>query len=92
MIFLEETYPFYAETLESSLFLKIRKGAVWLLRAIAFDCTPDDDGIAIVSGSVSIRSLERQFSHNAMHRVIDYLLQALAGARVFGDSPELKRM
>lgn len=76
MIFLEETYPFYAETLESSLFLRIPKKALFKL----LEQSPSIARQMMTGLSYRllgfIRSLERQSSHNAMHRVIDYLLQA----------------
>jgi CRP-like cAMP-binding protein len=75
MIFLDEVYPFYAEALENSLLLKVPKKALFKLLeqspAIAKQM------MAGLSYRVLgfIRNIERQTSHSALQRVIDYLLQ-----------------
>lgn len=75
MVFLEEPYPFYAETLESSLFLKISKKSLFKL----LEQSPSIARQMMKGLSYRllgfIRNLERQSSHNAMHRVVDYLMQ-----------------
>nr|WP_315486737.1 Crp/Fnr family transcriptional regulator [uncultured Undibacterium sp.] len=75
MMFLEEPYPFYAEALEPSLLLRLPKDA--LLKLL-------DQSPAIARQMMKglsyrllgfIKSVERQSSHNAMQRVVDYLVQ-----------------
>ncbi len=75
MVFLEEPYPFYAETLEPSLLIKIPKKALFKL----LEQSPSIARQMMTGLSYRllgfIRNLERQSTHNAMHRVIDYLVQ-----------------
>lgn len=75
MIFMDEAYPFYAEALENSLLLKVPKKALFKLLeqspAIAKQM------MAGLSYRILgfIRNIERQTSHSALQRVIDYILQ-----------------
>lgn len=75
MLFLEEPYPFYAEALEPSLLLRLPKNAL-------FKLVEQSPSIArqMMTGLSHrllgfIRSVERQSSHNAMQRVVDYVIQ-----------------
>lgn len=78
MLFLDETYPFYAEALEASLLLRIPKSA--LLRIIENSPATARQLLAGLSYRMLglIKNLERYSLQNATQRVIDYLLQALA--------------
>ena len=91
MVFLEEAYPFYAETLESSLLIKIPKSALFKLLeqspAIALQMMK---GLSFRLLGF-IRNMERQSSHNAMHRVIDYLLQTAEAQETTDIRLELKK-
>lgn len=75
MLFLEEPYPFYAEALEPSLLLRLPKNALFKL----LDQSPAIARQMMTGLSYRllgfIRSVERQSSHNAMQRVVDYLVQ-----------------
>lgn len=75
MLFLDETYPFYAEALESSLLLRVPKSA--LFRLLEQSPTIARQMMTGLSHRLLgfIHSVERQSSHNAMQRVVDYLLQ-----------------
>lgn len=86
MLFLEEPYPFYAESLEPSLLLRLPKNALFKLL---------DQSPAIARQMMRglshrllgfIRSVERQSSHNAMQRVVDYLI----GVALAQDSNEIR--
>ncbi|MFA9274378.1 MAG: Crp/Fnr family transcriptional regulator [Candidatus Aquirickettsiella gammari] len=78
MLFLEEPYPFYAESLEPSLLLRLPKNALFKL----LDQSPTIARQMMTGLSHRllgfIRSVERQSSHNAMQRVVDYLIQVAA--------------
>nr|WP_315483611.1 Crp/Fnr family transcriptional regulator [uncultured Undibacterium sp.] len=75
MLFLEEPYPFYAESLEPSLLLRLPRNALFKL----LDQSPTIARQMMTGLSHRllgfIRSVERQSSHNAMQRVVDYLVQ-----------------
>ncbi|MBR7801222.1 Crp/Fnr family transcriptional regulator [Undibacterium fentianense] len=75
MMFLDESYPFYAEALENSLILRLPKNAIFKL----LDQSPSIARQMMTGLSARllgfIRSVERQSSHNAMQRVVDYLVQ-----------------
>lgn len=76
MIFLDEPYPFYAEAIENSLLLKVPKSALFKL----LDHSPAIARQMMAGLSYRmlgfIRNVERQTSHTALQRVIDYILQA----------------
>jgi CRP-like cAMP-binding protein len=75
MIFLDEPYPFYAEAIENSLLLKVPKSALFKL----LDQSPTIARQMMAGLSFRmlgfIRNVERQTSHTALQRVIDYILQ-----------------
>lgn len=75
MLFLDEPYPFYAESLEPSLLLRLPRNALFKL----LDQSPTIARQMMTGLSYRllgfIRSVERQSSHNAMQRVVDYLVQ-----------------
>jgi CRP-like cAMP-binding protein len=75
MMFLDEPYPFYAEALESSLLLRLPKNA--LLNLLEQSPTIAKQMMTGLSYRLLgfIRNLERHASHNAMQRVVDYLVQ-----------------
>lgn len=75
MMFLDEPYPFYAEALESSLILKLPKNA--LLKLLEQSPAVARQMMTGLSYRLLgfIRNVERHASHNAMQRVVDYLLQ-----------------
>lgn len=76
MIFLDEPYPFYAEAIENSLLLKVPKSSLFKL----LDHSPAIARQMMAGLSYRmlgfIRNVERQTSHTALQRVIDYILQA----------------
>jgi CRP-like cAMP-binding protein len=75
MIFLEEPYPFYAEALESSLLLCLPKNALLnLLEQSPMIAKQMMTGLSYRLLGF-IRNVERHSLHNAMQRVIDYLVQ-----------------
>lgn len=78
MMFLDEPFPFYAEAIENSLLLKIPKRALFQL----LDNSPaiSRQMMAGISQRMLgfIRNVERQTTHSALQRVIDYILQASA--------------
>jgi len=91
MIFLEEPYPFYAKTLESSLLIKIPKQALFrLLEQSSQIAQQMMKGLSFRLLGF-IRNLERQSSHNAMHRVIDYLLESAENQETTDIRLELKK-
>lgn len=75
MLFLDETYPFYAQALESCLLIRLPKNALFKV----LDQSPSVARQMMTGLSYRllgfIRSVERQSSHNAMQRVVDYLVQ-----------------
>lgn len=75
MMFLDESYPFYAEALENTLLLRIPKNA--LLRLIEQSPLIARQMMAGLSYRLLgfIRNVERYSLQNATQRVIDYLLQ-----------------
>lgn len=75
MLFLDEPYPFYAEALESSLLLRLPKNALFsLLEQSPVIAKQMMRGLSYRLLGF-IRNLERHASHNAMQRVVDYLVQ-----------------
>jgi CRP-like cAMP-binding protein len=86
MLFLDEPYPFYAESLEASLMLRLPKNTLFKL----LDQSPMIARQMMTGLSHRllgfIRSAERQSSHNAMQRVVDYLV----GVAVVQDSNEIR--
>ena len=75
MMFLDEPYPFYAETVEPSLLLRLPKNA--LLRLIEQSPVIAKQMMVGLSYRLHgfIRDVERHSLQNATQRVIDYLLQ-----------------
>ncbi len=75
MLFLDEPYPFYAETLEPTLLLRLPKSA--LLRLVEQSPLIAKQMMTGLSHRLLgfIRDVERHSTQNATQRVIDYLLQ-----------------
>ncbi len=75
MLFLDEAYPFYAQALEACLLIRLPKNALFKV----LDQSPSVARQMMTGLSYRllgfIRSVERQSSHNAMQRVVDYLVQ-----------------
>lgn len=76
MMFLDEPYPFYAEALEPSLLLRLPKNA--LLTLLEHSPVIARQMMTGLSYRLLgfIRNVERHALHNAMQRVVDYLVQA----------------
>lgn len=91
MLFIDERYPFYAEALESSLLLRIPKNS--LLRLLENSPTVARQMMTGLSQRLLgfIRSVERHSSHNAMQKVVDYLLQAAKSQNSLDVKLELKK-
>ncbi|MBC3911152.1 Crp/Fnr family transcriptional regulator [Undibacterium umbellatum] len=75
MMFLDEPYPFYAEALEPSLLLRLPKNA--LLTLLEHSPVIARQMMTGLSYRLLgfIRNVERHALHNAMQRVVDYLVQ-----------------
>jgi len=75
LLFLDEPYPFYAQTIEASLLLQLPKQALFHL----LEQSPNTAKQMITGLSTRflgvIRNVERHASQNAMQRVVDYLIQ-----------------
>ena len=91
MMFLEEPYPFYAEALESSLLLRLPKNA--LLTLLEHSPTIAKQMMTGLSYRLLgfIRNVERHTLHNAMQRVIDYLVQVSVSQNSTHIQLELKK-
>lgn len=91
MMFLDEPYPFYAEALDSSLILKLPKNA--LLKLLEQSPAVARQMMTGLSYRLLgfIRNVERHASHNAMQRVVDYLLQVAASQESNDIRLELKK-
>ncbi len=91
MLFLEEPYPFYAEALEPSLLLRLPKNALFKL----LEQSPAIARQMMTGLSYRllgfIRNVERHASHNAMQRVVDYLVQTAVAQESNDFRLELKK-
>lgn len=91
MMFLEEPYPFYAEALEASLILRLPKNSLFKL----LDQSPTIARQMMTGLSYRllgfIRNVERHASHNAMQRVVDYLVQVAVSQQRNDIRLELKK-
>lgn len=91
MMFLDEPYPFYAEALESSLLLRLPKSA--LLTLLEQSPTIAKQMMTGLSYRLLgfIRNVERHSLHNAMQRVVDYLVQVSVSQNSTHIQLELKK-
>ena len=91
MMFLDEPYPFYAEALESSLLLRIPKNV--LLTLLENSPTIAKQIMTGLSYRLLgfIRNVERHSLHNAVQRVVDYLVQVSVSQNSLHIRLELKK-
>lgn len=91
MMFLNESYPFYAETLEQTLLLKIpRQAMLSLIERSALFSRQMLTGLSYRLYGL-IRNVERYSLQNATQRVIDYLLQTSESQSTNAIQLELKK-